>query len=47
MGYKAPISTRATGSENDANQYRAKPKNVEPRTKFPGEFQPRRPAEEE
>jgi hypothetical protein len=44
MGYKSPVSTKATGSDNDANRYRAKPKTTEPRTKSPDQFQPRQPS---
>ena len=43
MGYKAPVSTRATG-ETNTNQYRPKASSTEPRTKSPDAFQPRQPA---
>jgi hypothetical protein len=44
MGYKAPVSTRATGIEPDANQARPKTGSEPPRTKSPDAFQPRLPS---
>ncbi|MCC6125019.1 MAG: hypothetical protein IT426_08665 [Pirellulales bacterium] len=46
MGYKSPVSTKATGTDADSSQYRAKPKSAEPRTKLPDQFQPRQPSAE-
>lgn len=42
MGYKSPVSTKATGGET--NQYQPKAKTAEPRTKLPDQFQPRLPS---